>query len=553
MTALSYAASLRFEFVFDDHLSIERNPLLNSWRNVPRFFSEHFWSHVEGVPPRFYRPLLLLWFLVNRSVFGLHPAWFHATTVLMHLLAVALVYALAARLLQDRRAALVAAAVFALHPTRVESVAWISGVADPLLAVCFVGAFLCYLNSREAPARRATWRALALLLFAGALAAKEIAVVLPALVFLHACFTEESTRRAKMVAGAKAMFPYLALAIGFVVIRAKALGGWVAASSISTGTAMLTAPRLLAFYLRLLLWPVGLSPYYDLEYVDHVGPAFLVPLAVVGLCGAGIGWWWMRGRDWRVAWAASWGLLALLPALNARFVNENELVHDRYLYLGSVGVALLAGLGWRWLDQRLRPGLAWVAPGLALVAGAAMAVGSAQQSMYWRNDGALFTRAVEVAPRSFKARLSLATVYKDRGRLAEAIEQFKAADEVQPGWLSAFNLGICYYESGDLDLAEKHFRRAIAFAPDVSETYVRLAVIRLARDDAEQAEGLLRKAVGISPNAPGYHFLLGVAYGNQGKKEAALEAFQEEVRRFPESTQAREAIRRLEAMPARTR
>jgi tetratricopeptide (TPR) repeat protein len=354
-----------------------------------------------------------------------------------------------------------------------------------------------------------------------------------------------------MVAGAQAMLPYLALAIGFVAIRAKALGGWVAASSISTGTALLTAPRLLAFYLRLLLWPVGLSPYYDLEYVNHVGPAFLLPLAAVGVCAAGIGWWWMRWRDWRVAFAASWGLVALLPALNARLVNENELVHDRYLYLASVGVALLAGLGWRWLDHRLRPSLAWVAPGLALLAGAAMAVGSAQQSMYWRNDWALFTRAVEVAPRSFKARLSLATVYKERGKLAEAIEQFKAADEVQPGWLSAFNLGICYYESGDLDLAEKHFRRAIAFAPDVSETYVRLAVIRLARDDAEQAEGLLRRAVEISPNVPGYHFLLGVAYGNQGRKEAAMEAFQEEVRRFPESTQAREAIRRLQAMPAR--
>ncbi|HXE91167.1 MAG TPA: tetratricopeptide repeat protein [Terriglobales bacterium] len=557
VTALSYAVTLGFGFVYDDHQSIEQNPLLTSWRNVPRFFSEHFWSHLPGVPARFYRPLLLLWFIANRSLFGLDASGFHATTVLVHLLATVLVYGLGVRLLEDRRAALVGAMVFALHPLHVESVAWISGVCDPLLTVGFVGAFLCYLKSRQAAGKRAAWTAAALLLFAGALAAKEVAVVLAALVFLHAYFTAEFPRQARrMAAGAKSMLPYLVLALAFVGIRAKALGGWVALTSISTGTALLTAPQMLAFYVRLLVWPTELSPYYDLDYVRQPGIALLIPLAMVAVCAAAVGWWWSRSRDWRVAFAALWGLLALAPALNARLVNEDELVHDRYLYLASVGFALLAGLGWRWLDARLRPRTQWLAPGLAILAGAAMALASAQQSLHWKDDLTLFTRAVEIAPRSFKAQLSLAVTYKDQGKLAEAIRHFQAADELRPGWLSAFNLGICYYESGDFVRAEEQMRRAITFAPAVSETYARLAVIRLAQNGAEEAQRLLQKALEISPKAPGYHFLLGVAYANQGRTEEALAAFGEEIRRYPgstQATQAREAIRRLEAGTGRER
>jgi tetratricopeptide (TPR) repeat protein len=550
LTALSYGATLGFDFVSDDHLAIERNVNVSSWGHLPSHFTAHLWSHVPSYSPRYYRPFLLTWFLANRSLFGLHPGLFHATSVLVHLLAVWLVYALAARLLSDRRSALVAALVFALHPIHVESVAWISGACDLLVTVFFLGACLSYLRAAEAPSRRGRWMFLALLLFAGALLSKEIAVGLPALVFLYACFTAGSVGWPQRCARALgAAFPFLTLAVLFLVLRARALGSAVGEQTpVAFPTVLYTAPGLLVFYLRLLFFPLNLSPHYEFPYVTApTALGFLLPVGLLLLTVAAAWRWSARARDWRFACAALALLVPLLPALNSRWLIEDDLVHDRYLYLGSVGFALLVALAFQALPDRFLPRGRNLAPALLGVAALALAFATMQQSFYWKNDITLYSRAVQVAPHNFKARISLAAAYQVRGRLPEAIAQYQQAVALQPSFVSTFSLAVAYFQAGDLTQAERYFRWTITLAPRISETYVRLGMIRIARNDAPQAEQLFRTALAISPAAPGYHFALGMALAEQGKGDAAMAAFQEELRLYPDQPIVRETMRKLQS------
>src|SRR5207247_697512 len=137
-----------------------------------------------GFPGNYYRPLFLLWFLLNYTLFDGWPPGWHLTSVLLHALASLLVW-LTARRLVGPSAALIAGAVFALHPIHVEAVAWVSGVTEPLLAVCLLGSFWSHLHSVEGGADSGRWRALSLLAYALALSSKETAVVLPLLLIAH--------------------------------------------------------------------------------------------------------------------------------------------------------------------------------------------------------------------------------------------------------------------------------------------------------------------------------------------------------------------------------
>jgi 4-amino-4-deoxy-L-arabinose transferase-like glycosyltransferase len=180
---LPYLHTLGFAFVFDDHGQIVGSPRVQSWSHLPGYFTGDVWRSPVGFPGNYYRPLFLLWFLVNYTVFDAWPPGWHLTSVLAHALASVLVW-LTARRLAGPQAGLIAGVLFALHPVHVEAVAWVSGATEPLLAVCVLGSFWTYLRSLE-PGASGLWRELSLLAYGLALLSKETAVVLPLLLAAH--------------------------------------------------------------------------------------------------------------------------------------------------------------------------------------------------------------------------------------------------------------------------------------------------------------------------------------------------------------------------------
>ncbi len=180
---LTYASTFTFGWVYDDPPQIPQNPNLQ-WSRLGFLFTHQLWASMSGSQGRFYRPFLSLWFLINKTLFGLNPHWFHVTSVLAHVTATALAFFIARRLLKDAGSALLAAAIFGLHPLQAESASWISSVNDPLAAALCFASFLTYKKAAALQRSAVGWWALSGLLFLSALLTKEVSVVLPGIILI---------------------------------------------------------------------------------------------------------------------------------------------------------------------------------------------------------------------------------------------------------------------------------------------------------------------------------------------------------------------------------
>ncbi len=322
-TAILYLPSLRYGFVYDDQGQIVDNPLVRAWRYVPEYFQGHVWVYLyPDAPANYYRPINVLWFRMNHALFGLHSVGWHASTIALHLLATALVFAILRRITGRSLVAGVAALLFGIHPTRHEVVAWVSGSTESLCAVLFLSSFLAYLISREK--RPVVWMSASCVLYGAGLLAKETAIVLPALVLAH-CFlygasgaeSGEGTFWRKLLRAAGRASLYAPLAILYLVLRIHVLHGFShPQNAVPFSTLLLTLPSVLFFYWKQWLLPIRISEFYDLTFRTR-WDSLLVLLPLAGLAGTGALLWYIRRKlgPREVAFAVAAMLLPLMPVL----------------------------------------------------------------------------------------------------------------------------------------------------------------------------------------------------------------------------------------------
>ena len=190
---LVYIPTLGFQFVYDDKPQVIQNPAIHAWRYWPHYFTTHVWGELyPNVRGDYYRPLFLVWFRINHALFGVNPKGWHLTTILCHVAVTYLVFVLSRRLTGSRGIAFASAVLFAVHPVHIESVAWVSGVSDPFMALSWIGSFLAFLEFFES--RRGKWLALALVLFVVGLLQKETAVVLAPIIYVYAWISSSRNR-----------------------------------------------------------------------------------------------------------------------------------------------------------------------------------------------------------------------------------------------------------------------------------------------------------------------------------------------------------------------
>ena len=562
VTFLSYAGTLGYEFVYDDRGQIVGNPYLRSWHYFPHYFASHVWGHIDpSMYGNYYRPMFLVWLLINHSLFGLKPALWHLTTVLAHAGATFMVFALARRLLKSPTAAAVAALVFGLHPTHVESVAWVSGVTDPLLALFFLPSFLFYLDWRNAASigpgeydgsrlwRRPAFKlSLSLLFFGMALLSKETALVMPILVFGVEWIYGDGTFGRRIAVAARASLPFAALVVPYLVVRSLVLKGvGHQLSPVSVDAIVRTWPSALWFYVTHLVWPVKLSCFYDLAFVNRLSlTEVFLPLAGLLLVVSSL--WLVRrrcGGEIRQMIAVSCLLLALpvLPVLNLSIFADGELVHDRYLYLPTIGLAMLVGLGVSRLN--LGSALLFGRPAapivLSLVLMAGLGSVTISQHQYWASELLLFQHGLTIAPESRIARTGLANVLSDRRYFDAAVEMYNEVIARYPNnWKAVNNLGCTYMAMGNFALAEKTLTRAIEIKPSEPKQYISLSVTLQELNRLPEAGRAAEYAISLDPEGYGFYYQWGDLLESQGRLPEALEAYQREAANHPEFTQAQE-------------
>src|SRR5262249_36707456 len=259
ITFVVYYSTLSFDFVWDDIPQIVDNPLIRSWHSIPRVFFSDLWFHI-GRSQIYYRPLFVLWAILNFKIFGLHAWGWHLTTILLHLAATCAVYFLARALKLDYWTACLSTLVFGLHPIHIECAAWISAGSDSLVTLLYVLAFIGFLKSHEHDAaNHRTWQIASYVLLLCALFTKEMAVTFPLLVTLYLWLRtkpEAGKRLARFWRPIRTATPYFVITLSYLILRRLALHRPTKLDPNHTSLdVLLTLPSVLFSYLRLLMFP----------------------------------------------------------------------------------------------------------------------------------------------------------------------------------------------------------------------------------------------------------------------------------------------------------
>lgn len=474
-----------------------------------------------------YMPLTWLTLGLNYALGGMDPWGYHLVAMLLHATNAVLFYLVARRLLaaaggpvegewseageapaEVTVGAALAALVFAIHPQRVESVAWVTERGTLVSGALYLLAVLGYLRAVASPGaiRWRWWGVYSVAAFAAALLGKGLAISLPATLLILDAYPLRRVRARGWVAVVREKAPYIVVALlgAIVILYARNRGAeWSAFARFGIDARLAFVAYSFWFYPTSTIWPIGLTPLHEVP----VAPAllqgrFLVPLlglvAVTGILVL------LRRRapGALAAWAHS--AVVVLPVSGIAH-SGSQLVSDRYSYLAGLGWALLAGYGMIWAMRLRRQGRLsrWVSAvgvsGVGLLV-AALAVGTWGQSGTWRDSETLWRWATEQDPACAmcEAILGEAIVYGAPGgrvRLDEGEAHVRRAIALRPTMpLPHYTLGTMRLARGKYADAEASLRTYIQLAPGLSQGPARLALIYLVQGRTTDALPLLRRA-----------------------------------------------------------
>lgn len=565
LTFLAYLSTLSFGFVYDDKPAIVDSVTIRSWQFLAHYFSRQTLPGIaQAGGGTFFRPITVVWLRLNYLAFGLNPAGWHFAMVACHVVVTYLVFVLVEKLSLNRRVAGLAAILFGLHPVHVENVAWLSSVNDLLLSIFLIGSLIAYLNFRDQK-RSKLWIVVSLLLFALALLSKETAAVFPfvifglAVIFRRPRAGETSSQIGPALKDGLISAPYfLLLGIYLAIRRMPPHSPARSLVPLSWSTMLLTAPSILWFDLKHLLFPISSSEFYALAYVTAPDfKNFLLPIIVLVTALAVAMYCISRLPDRRLGiFALSLAILTTLPSLYLRAIAPGNFVHDRFLYLPSVGVVIFVAL----VVERIfavetttapTPGnkssgvIKWA--GFAILCTAAFA-GTVHHELSWASNILLYQNAMKYAPHNPILQVDLANELAGMGHYDRALPLYLSALQSDSrSWLANYNLGYAYYRTGRFSEAEDYLQRSVQIDDSDSDQYIYLAIAQMQQGKLAQANENAELAIKKGPRSPGFHFVLAKIQEAQGNRERAIAEYNVELSSHPENAAAKGEIQKLKS------
>jgi Flp pilus assembly protein TadD len=559
-TLVVYAQTLGFDFVhFDDNIYI----LNVAWVRAGLSLDGLLAAFSERMATTNWSPLVGLSLMLDAELYGVDPAGFHLTNALLHAGNAVLVYALLRSLTGDVWRSALVAALFALHPLRVESVAWVSSRKDVLGTACGLLAMLAY--TRWARHRERSAQLGALACCALALMSKPIWVTLPFLLLLldfwpldrlrwddvlHPRQAAAASRGPVLLRLVVEKLPFFALSLAVALVTLAYQD--VNRIALGLGVRLENAIAACGWYLVKTLWPTQLSFFYPHPYIPHAGgvPWSGTALALSGALLVAISVGVLHQRRHRyllVGWL--WFLGTLAPVLGLFAQAGTQGMADRYTYLPHIGLFILLVFGaWDLLAPRLRTKAAQraaiaAASALLVVLGAASAV----QSRIWRDTGALFSHGLEITPRNALVLQGMGNHHRRNGRLEAARDYYRRALDVHPRYPTALrHLVDTQIQLGDLDGAISAYRSLILLYGDNARLHDRLAYVLYARGDVEAAARHTARVVELVPGSLRARWQLGWLLRESGDVDGALLHYGEVVSRLPDALAPRQALETLQ-------
>ena len=554
-----FGQTLGHEFTgYDDSEFVSENPHVTAGLTAAGFW----WAMTDG-PFGEWTPLSTLSQMLDCQLYGLRPGGHYLTNVLLHAASSVLLFLVLMRMTGDLWPSAWVAAVFAIHPLHVGSVAWLAerrGVLSGLFFMLTLGAYALYAQRPSLARYLAVAGCLAL-----GLMAKPTLVTVPLLLLLLDYWPLDRLRPA---AGARPTakegssfarlpvvwrllaekVPLLALAAAdcaIVLSTHLSLRSKYSAERLALPTRLANAVVSYAAYLGQSLCPINLSPYYS-HQGTHLPLGFVVGSAILlGAITALALYWWRRRPYLLVGWLWFLGMLVPVIGVVVPFVEGRA---DRYTYLSQIGLSI--ALAWGvWTVYRQRQSLhaaGWRQWTLAVVSGAtvlALVAVAWRQTSYWRNRETLWTRAVACTEQNLVAHYSLALAYAQQGRTDEAIAELRQGltyDSTALGIAAEAEtlLATCLTLQGKTDEALTHFELAVRVLPTDDRGHGRLAAALGRAGQHKRAVAEWREAARLDPNALGAPLGLADALLASGVTGEAIAQIREVLSREPNALEA---------------
>jgi tetratricopeptide (TPR) repeat protein len=560
---LAYQSIWTAGFIWDDELELTGNPCIAG----PLGFGEIWTTRAADICP-----LTISLFWLEHLLWDFAPLPYHLVNIAQHALGAILLW----RLLRELRipAPWLGAALWALHPVEVESVAWIAEMKNTFSGIFYFLTlifFVRWLRTRSEPGGKWNY-ALTLLAAAAAMAAKASTIVLPAILCLVAWWVEGRWNWKNLLRVA----PLLAFALiaGLVSLWTQDLNGAnLPLFTHSWPFRFAAAGDAVWFYLGKLLWPHPLLTIYPRWEIDTAQPLNYLPLVAVVLVSL---LFWLKRDGWARPWFFAWSyfLIALSPILG--FANNTffrySLVADHFQYLAAIGPLALAAAGAQHFCQRFAPAQVSLTNALAGAVLLLLGVVSWRRGFVYNGQGTLWSDELARNPACWAADNNLGNVQFYEGHLDEAIRLYHRTLQLFPNYAEAHtNLGLAYHQQGRNDLAIPEFKKVLEINPFYNEAHdnlgsaylidaryddaadqfhkalqldardasawLNLGIVASKTDQLPEAIADYRRAIAITPKFAAAHFSLGNALAST-QPEAAIAEFRAAVKIRPGYTEA---------------
>ena len=576
LAAAVYANTYGNQFTYDDRAVVLSDHRIRSLHSLASLFTRDYWM-LEGT--NLYRPVTMLTLALNYALSGESPLSYHLISQLLHGLNTVLLFLFLGNFFRDEghlRLRFLAAAVFAVHPAATEAVNLVVGRAELLAFAFSLSAFQLFIRR----GRGTGYLRGSLLLYVLAMLSKESAMILPLFLLLYHLFFERGTDRSRF----RDMAGYGAAFLLIAAVRYAVIGSFGPDESmqyfkgISWTSTALTMAKVMAYYGKIVLWPVGLQVLYgfnDIPVASSLLDPWVLPSIAVLLALAAAAWLLYR-RDRTLSFFIVWPFIAFLPVMNV-IVPTGALLGIRFLYLPMVGYSVLIASLLTMLPDRAAAALQrerslqprrWgdLAAGAVLLF---LAVLTVVRNSEWKDSETLFSKELARSPESTLALSVLAqslpleraealalkslalnpiepvslyvmgTLLEKKGDYAGAEQFYRRSLTGHPTAETLQALGRLLSNTGRLAEAEEVFRKAIGLKPYWSPAYEDLAVVLLRKGERDAALSLVQQALRINPGSAAAYNLLGTCYKEAGDAGKAIQAFQRAIAAAPDLLEAR--------------
>lgn len=555
---IAYLPTFSGEFLFDDHLLIERDSYIKTLHSpLSYLFQEDGVTsecEFEGYHTGYYRPLLNFSYSIDHVLWGSNAPGFRTTNVFLHILNCFVLFYLLQFLIKDRYVALWVTLIFALHPVNTESVSWIISRNNILATLFSLSSLLFYIKGWEG-GNRLNWMA-SVLAFALAILSKELGIMVLPVFFLYKRLV--SPKRGNVRKELLSYLPFIIVLAAYFLLRKAVISSF--SSPLQMGDLWQTvcfAPYIILWNLRLIFLPYGLHSFVVNYPSTYLSWEFFSGLCYIGFLGLFL---WKQRKNSIVIFSVLSFHVALLPTLHIIPTSATTLVSMRWIYFPMAFLSLAAAQSIRGLLKSNRFITTGVLCGILIYLGGYSYI---LNSYFWNSEDNLirqevlnfrnyhyagglarnlfhkrkyreaekyFKIAMERYPQKAMNYLNYSAMLIETGRTEAAMACLEEARNISTNpvgiglWLN--NMGVVHFNLGNHGESVKYFLKAITICPKKIEYQVNLGAAYLAKGDYNEALAVLKEALELAPHSVPLRKNLAIAYVNMGKEGDAVRVLQ---------------------------